>query len=76
MLSRQSAHERRERRDWMCSAIGALDDYPNMERESHYCTLEKLHFGPHICWCGWSFKLDMVSWRQPLLPLDDQPRAT
>ena len=69
--------ERRRQRPWQCQAFlairGVSRDAP--ELASHICTLNKDHFGVHLCWCGSAFNdLREVFTQRPLPGMTDGQR--
>lgn len=56
---------RRHRQEWQCLAFQILEGSTDVPAEPHLCVLEKLHFGKHVCWCGWAFAENTASWHQP-----------
>lgn len=66
--SRGAYADRKRNRQWQCQAMLIIEGDRDVEGEDHICTLEKLHFGPHLCWCGWRFTQSESSWAQPRLP--------
>lgn len=63
-MSRRALDAARDRKDWQCVAWQILMGDKDVEVEPHVCTLVKLHYGPHKCWCGWTFSDEVASWHQ------------